>query len=121
MESAEFQLRRDLPDDAAARFSATYAFPAVLRSAVEIAVRVKYHAAGRSAAVAAAGKVVQQGVRPTAIGGCQFENRARSIGARVRRAVEITGRVHNETVTASCRSSPRSGKAVKQGKCPATV
>ena len=58
--AAEFQLRRDLPDDAGV------VGPADVRRAVEIPLRVECHVAKRLPAVAPVGEVVKSSVGPTA-------------------------------------------------------
>ena len=52
VDSTNFQLRPDLPDDTEAMRSACFC------SAVEIALRVKYYAAVRRRSISAAGEVV---------------------------------------------------------------
>src|ERR1019366_3753982 len=77
-------LRRDLPHNS------LLVCPARRGGTVEIPFRVEYDVAVGICSIAAAGKVVQRGVGPTAAGVCQLENRAQvACPVASRGAVEI--------------------------------
>src|ERR1035438_9878733 len=73
VDSAEFQLRRDLPDDAAAQRAATSS-TAVVRRPVEITVSIKRDTRNRVPSVQAASEIVEIGIDPTTAGWHQLEN-----------------------------------------------
>lgn len=78
------QLRRDLEDNT------VYRRPPTRRSAIKIAVRVEYQPAKWICSVAAAGKVMQRGVCPSAVRVRQLENRTEAVRTvLIGRAVEV--------------------------------
>ena len=102
------QLRRDLEDNT------VYRCPPTRRSAIKIAVRVEYQPAKWICSVAAAGKVMQRGVCPSAVRVRQLENRSEAVRTvLIVRAVEVASVVHDEIVI---RPSFRAGLADKRVK-----
>src|SRR5271169_2171608 len=98
-----FQLRRDLPDDAAAIVVAIAPSHATgYRCAVKIAIRVQGRAAQRIPPVVAVREIVKGGVLPAAVRGSQLEDRTSPISAiSVGGTVKIPGRIPNEIAVRS--------------------
>src|SRR5271165_262275 len=112
-------LRRDLPHHTAAHPVVAIRQTAGGGGAVEIAVRIE-NGTERVCAVSAPGEVMERGVGPTAIRGCQLENRAVSlVPEAVTCAVEVTSGIHHQLVLGT--ALPAAGQVIERVEGPAAV
>ncbi len=107
-------LRRNLKDNAIPEHAAQP------RGAIQVAVSIENEVATRTCPTRTA-EIVEGGVRPAAIRGCQFESRSLQVVAVAEgRAVEVTGSIHDQLVLGAVKLAVAE-ESVKRVKGPAAV